>query len=82
MITSSGVLLNIHETVKTHTLQKSTTSNFEVRLRDTVIAKANLIPVTMQTDNTLIDIEEEQILDRVTAEQLAKIVEFLLNLED
>jgi hypothetical protein len=36
----------------------------------------------MQTDNTLIDIEEEQILDRVTAEQLAKIVEFLLNLED
>jgi hypothetical protein len=36
----------------------------------------------MQTDNTLIDIEEDQILDRVTAEQLAKIVEFLLNLED
>jgi hypothetical protein len=36
----------------------------------------------MQTDNTLIDIEEEQILDRVTAEQLAKIVEFLLNIED
>ena len=36
----------------------------------------------MQTDNALIDIEEEQSLDRVTAEQLAKIVEFLLNLED
>ncbi len=36
----------------------------------------------MQADNTLIDIEEEQHLDRVTAEQLAKIVEFLLNLED
>jgi hypothetical protein len=36
----------------------------------------------MQTDNTLINIEEEQCLDRVTAEQLAKIVEFLLNLED
>jgi hypothetical protein len=45
-------------------------------------SKSKSIAVTMQTDNTLIDIEEEQILDRVTAEQLAKIVEFLLNLED
>jgi hypothetical protein len=36
----------------------------------------------MQAENMLIDIEEEQHLDRVTAEQLAKIVEFLLNLED
>jgi hypothetical protein len=36
----------------------------------------------MQADNALMDIEEEQHLDRVTAEQLAKIVEFLLNLED
>jgi hypothetical protein len=28
------------------------------------------------------DIDAEEHLDRVTAEQLAKIVEFLLNLED
>jgi hypothetical protein len=60
---------------------KGATSNFEVTRGDTVIAKA-AIEVTMQTDNTLIDIEEEDHLDRVTAEQLAKIVEFLLNLED
>jgi hypothetical protein len=36
----------------------------------------------MQTDNTLMDIDAEEHLDRATAEQLAKIVEFLLNLED
>ncbi len=36
----------------------------------------------MQADTTLINIEEEQRLDRVTAEQLAKIIEFLLNIED
>jgi hypothetical protein len=36
----------------------------------------------MQTDKTLTNIEEEEHLDRITAEQLAKIVEFLLNLED
>jgi hypothetical protein len=36
----------------------------------------------METDNTPDNIEEEQVLDHVTAEQLAKIVEFLLNLED
>jgi hypothetical protein len=36
----------------------------------------------MQTNNTLFDIDAEEHLDRVTAEQLAKIVEFLLNLED
>jgi len=36
----------------------------------------------MQAENMLIDIEEEQRLDKMTAERLAKIVEFLLNLED
>jgi hypothetical protein len=36
----------------------------------------------METDKTLINIEEEQNLDRITAEQLAKIIEFLLNIED
>jgi hypothetical protein len=57
------------------------TSNFEVTRGDTVKAEA-AIEVTMQTDNTLTDIDAEEHLDRVTAEQLAKIVEFLLNLED
>jgi hypothetical protein len=36
----------------------------------------------METDNNIENIDEEQGLDRITAEQLAKIVEFLLNLED
>ncbi len=36
----------------------------------------------MQTDNSLTNIEEEQTLDTATAKQLARIVEFLLNLED
>jgi hypothetical protein len=36
----------------------------------------------MKSDNTLTNIDEEQGLDRATAEQLAKIVQFLLNIED
>jgi hypothetical protein len=36
----------------------------------------------MQIDNALINIDEEQILDVATAKQLARIVEFLLNIED
>jgi hypothetical protein len=36
----------------------------------------------METDNVLINIEEKQILDRATAEQLGKIIEFLLNIEE
>lgn len=36
----------------------------------------------MQIDNTIINIDQEDHLDCITAEQLAKIVEFLLNLED
>jgi hypothetical protein len=36
----------------------------------------------MQTDNIIINIDEEQSLDLPTARQLARIVEFLLNLED
>jgi hypothetical protein len=36
----------------------------------------------MKTDSALVNIDEEENLDQVTAEQLAKIVEFLLNLED
>jgi len=36
----------------------------------------------MQTDKSLVNLEDEQILDVATAKQLARIVEFLLNLED
>jgi hypothetical protein len=36
----------------------------------------------MESDNTITKIDEEQQLDRATSEQLAKIVQFLLNIED
>ena len=36
----------------------------------------------MQIEKSLVNIDEEQILDVATAKQLARIVEFLLNLED
>jgi hypothetical protein len=36
----------------------------------------------MQIDKSLVNIDEEQILDVATAKQLARIVEFLLNMED
>jgi hypothetical protein len=38
--------------------------------------------MTMETNNALINIEEDQSLDIATAKQLARIVEFLLNIED
>jgi hypothetical protein len=57
------------------------TSKFEVYTRDIVITKA-VDRKTMQTDNALENIDEEQILDIATAKQLARIVEFLLNIED
>ena len=57
------------------------TSNFEVNARDIVITKAS-DRKTMQTDKSLVNIDEEQILDVTTAKQLARIVEFLLNIED
>jgi hypothetical protein len=57
------------------------TSNFEVKVGDIVITKgANR--VVMETENALVDIDEEQSLDRATAKELARIVEFLLNIED
>ena len=64
-----------------HSDQLVATSNFEVRVRDIVIASASIL-LAMESDNQLINLEEELCLDRATAEQLAKIVEFLLNLED
>jgi hypothetical protein len=36
----------------------------------------------METDNILTNIEEKHISDHATAEQVAKIIEFLRNIED
>jgi hypothetical protein len=36
----------------------------------------------MQTDNLLLNIDEEQALDHATAKQLGRIIEFLLNIEE
>ncbi len=36
----------------------------------------------MQTESVIMNIDEEQSIDLPTAKQLARIVEFLLNLED
>jgi len=36
----------------------------------------------MKPDNVLVNIDEEQILDPATVEQLCKIIEFLLNIEE
>jgi hypothetical protein len=62
-------------------LQTAVASNFEVTGADSVNTKAT-IPVTMQADNPLLNIDEEQTLDRATVEQLGKIIEFLLNIEE
>ena len=79
--TTNTIAINLHKNVKLHKLQTMPTSKFEVVALDTVITKA-AIGVAMESDNKIINIDEEQDLDRVTAEQLAKIVQFLLNLED
>jgi hypothetical protein len=57
--------------------------NFELRsqARDIVITKA-INRVAMETNNALINIEEDQSIDLATVKQLARIVEFLLNIED
>ena len=51
--------------------------------------QTNIIVITKATNTlhmvipiSLINIEEEQNLDRATAKQLAKIIDFLLNIED
>ena len=58
-------------------------AHFELRStgRDIVITKASNSMI-MQSDNAPTKIDEEQILDEETARQLARVVEFLLNLED
>jgi len=42
----------------------------------------SIYSITMQSDNTVTKIDEEQTLDQETARQLARVVEFLLNIED
>ena len=57
------------------------TSNFEVSPGDIVIARVCVL-LHMESKDLPVNLEEDQCLDRATAQQLAKIVEFLLNLED
>jgi hypothetical protein len=52
-----------------------------VRKGDIVIALAAIL-LAMKSDNQIINIEDEHCLDRAKAQQLAKIVEFIPNLED
>lgn len=79
---SSGELLYfLHQNVKTLNPEKDATSKFEVDSGDIVIAQGGIV-LPMESNNLLVNLEEDQCLDRATAEQLAKIVEFLLNLED
>ena len=71
----------LHENVKTLTEHFTATSNFEVPGIIIVITTA-ANRLVMVTDIPLINIDEEENLDRATAERLAKIIEFLLNIED
>jgi hypothetical protein len=61
--------------------KSAATSNFEVNSGDIVIAQGGIL-LPMESNNLLVNLEEDQCIDRATAQQLAKIVEFLLNLED
>ncbi|MDR0471068.1 MAG: hypothetical protein LBH79_05015 [Nitrososphaerota archaeon] len=57
--------------------------HFELRSNKADSVKAKVaIPVTMQADNPLLNIDEEQILDTITAKQIGRIIEFLLNIEE
>ncbi|MCW4000524.1 MAG: hypothetical protein NWE93_09815 [Candidatus Bathyarchaeota archaeon] len=72
---------NLHLAVKSSGMRAGATSKFEVTKADTVNTKATH-RLAMQSKNTIENIDEEQQLDRITAEQLARIIEFLRNLED
>jgi hypothetical protein len=61
--------------------QFTATSNFEVHANKIVITKAANSSF-MVTHIPLINIDEEESLDRTTAERLAKIIQFLMNIED
>ena len=75
------ILLFLHKNVKTFFKRFLATSNFEVPLTDIVITTvANRF--AMETDKMLNNIEEKHNLDRTTAEQLARIMELLSNIED
>jgi len=50
-------------------------------VRDIVIAQAPVL-VIMRSEKPLANLEAEQNIDSATAKQLAKIVEFLQNIEE
>jgi hypothetical protein len=75
------VLLFLHKKVKMFFRLFLATSNFEVLLTDIVITTvANRF--AMESDKMLKNIEEKHSLDRATAEQLARIMASLFNIED
>ncbi len=56
---------------------------FELRSNKADSVKAKVSNTSaMQTDNPLLNIDEEQALDLITAKQIGRIIEFLLNLEE
>jgi len=56
---------------------------FELRSNKADSVKAKVANTsTMQTDNPLLNIDEEQAIDLITAKQLGRIIEFLLNIEE
>lgn len=75
------ILLFLHKKVKMFFKLFPATSKFEVLLTDIVITTvANRL--AMETDKILTNIEEKHSLDRATAEQLARIMASLFNIED
>ena len=71
----------LNKNVKTSSPDFHITSNFEAYNNAIVITKA-VNRLHMVSAIPLKNIEEEQKVDRVTAEQIAKIIRFLRNIED
>ncbi len=61
--------------------QPAPTSNFEAHPRDIVITNPAKYKA-MESNNTVPNIEDKSRLDPATAQQLARIIEFLTNIED
>lgn len=71
----------LNKNVKTFSPDFHITSNFEASSNAIVITKA-VNRLRMVSAIPLKNIEEEQKVDRVTAEQISKIIRFLRNIED
>jgi len=71
----------MHKNVKSFSRPSAISSKFEQSLGAIVIAEADN-EIVMVTAIQLRNMEEEQKTDRSTAEQVAKIIHFLRNIED